>query len=81
MTTTQRTRSGSRKGNGVATKRVVKRPTAVVDSRVQLQFRLSADTRDRIKAESIRRGVSVNYLIEQAITEKLSQWEKEKLPR
>jgi hypothetical protein len=65
----------------MATKRVVKRPAAAVDSRVQLQFRLSADTRDRIKAESIRRGVSVNYLIEQAITEKLTQWEKEKLPR
>jgi predicted HicB family RNase H-like nuclease len=48
---------------------------------VQLQFRLQERTRDRLRAEAKRRNVSVNYLIEQALEERLTTWEKEKLGR
>jgi predicted HicB family RNase H-like nuclease len=49
-----------------------------VDERVQLQFRLSTDLRDRLRAQAERRAVSVNYLIERAIEESVTKWEKER---
>jgi predicted HicB family RNase H-like nuclease len=49
-----------------------------VDERVQLQFRLSTDLRDRLRAQAERRAVSVNYLIERAIEDAVVKWEKER---
>lgn len=48
------------------------------DERVQLQFRLPESLRDRLREQADRRAVSVNYLIERALTESVTRWEKEK---
>jgi predicted HicB family RNase H-like nuclease len=47
---------------------------------VQLQFRLSASLRERLRKEAQRRNVSANLLIERALEEGLTKWEKEKKP-
>jgi predicted HicB family RNase H-like nuclease len=49
-----------------------------VEERVQLQFRLSTDLRDRLRREADRRAVSINFLIERALDESVTRWEKEK---
>jgi len=49
-----------------------------VEERVQLQFRLSTDLRDRLRAQADRRAVSINFLIERALEESVLRWEKEK---
>lgn len=49
-----------------------------VEERVQLQFRLSTDLRDRLRTEADRRAVSINFLIERALDESVTRWEKEK---
>lgn len=48
------------------------------DERVQLQFRLPGSLRDRLRKEALRRNVSANFLIERALDESLTKWEKEK---
>jgi predicted HicB family RNase H-like nuclease len=48
------------------------------EERVQLQFRLTADLRDRLRRQADRRAVSINYLIERALEEGVVRWEKEK---
>jgi predicted HicB family RNase H-like nuclease len=66
----------------VATKRVAPKKTPAKvngDGRVQLQFRLTTDVRDRLRAEADRRAVSINFLIERALDEGLARWEKEKI--
>jgi len=55
--------------------------TYKVDDRVQLQFRLRKDQRDRLKAEAKRRAISVNLLIETLLEDGLVKMEKEKTPR
>jgi predicted HicB family RNase H-like nuclease len=50
------------------------------EERVQLQFRLSASLRERLRKEAQRRNVSANLLIERALEEGLTKWEKEKKP-
>jgi predicted HicB family RNase H-like nuclease len=45
---------------------------------VQLQFRLTAELRDRLRREADRRDVSVNFLIERALDDSVIRWEKEK---
>jgi predicted HicB family RNase H-like nuclease len=64
-----------------ATKKAVAppKPTNGDDGRVQLQFRLTPDLRDRLRKEAERRDVSVNFLIERALEDGVSKWEKEKL--
>ena len=47
--------------------------------RVQLNTRTQEATRDRLKVEADRRGVSVSYMVERALQESLVRWEKEKL--
>jgi predicted HicB family RNase H-like nuclease len=49
-----------------------------IDERVQLQFRLTTDLRDRLRTQADRRAVSVNYLIERAIEDAVVKWEREK---
>jgi predicted HicB family RNase H-like nuclease len=49
-----------------------------VEERVQLQFRLTTDLRDRLRVQADRRAVSVNYLIERAIEDAVVKWEREK---
>jgi predicted HicB family RNase H-like nuclease len=65
----------------VATKKVAPKKTITTngDGRVQLQFRLTTDVRDRLRAEADRRAVSINFLIERALDEGLARWEKEKI--
>jgi predicted HicB family RNase H-like nuclease len=46
----------------------------------QIQFRITSALRDRLHAEAERRTVSVNYLIERAVEESLTKWEKQRLP-
>lgn len=55
--------------------------TYKTDDRVQLQFRLRKDQRDRLKAEAKRRAVSVNWLIETLLEDGLTKMEKEKTPK
>lgn len=45
----------------------------------QIQLRLPAQTRERLRAEADRRSVSVNFLGERAIEQALDKWEKQKL--
>jgi predicted HicB family RNase H-like nuclease len=49
-----------------------------VEERVQLQFRLTESLRDRLRKEADRRAVSINFLIERALEEGVTKWEKEK---
>lgn len=49
-----------------------------VEERVQLQFRLTESLRDRLRREADRRAVSINFLIERALEEGVTKWEKEK---
>ena len=50
------------------------------DEQVQMQFRCAPEFRARFAAEAERRQVSVNYLIERALTTSLDKWERQKLP-
>ena len=49
------------------------------DGRVQMQFRISPENKERLRNEALRRQVSTNYLIETALAESMSRWEREKL--
>ena len=55
------------------------RPRGDGSEQVQIQFRLTASLRRRVRAEAARRGVSVNYLVERALVDGLDKWEKQKL--
>jgi len=48
-------------------------------ARVQLNTRTQKRTRDRLKKQADRRGVSVSYMVERALQESLTRWEKEEL--
>jgi len=54
-------------------------PRRNMDGRVQLQFRLSDELRNRLRSQAERRAVSVSFLIERAIEDGVTRWEKEKL--
>jgi len=60
------------------TKGKVGRPP-IKGARVQLNTRTQKKTRDRLKKEADRRGVSVSYMVERALQEGLERWEEEKL--
>ena len=47
--------------------------------RVQLNTRTQKRTRDRLKRQADRRGVSVSYMVERALQESLERWEAEEL--
>jgi len=47
--------------------------------RVQLNTRTQKRTRDRLKKQADRRGVSVSYMVERALQESLERWEDEEL--
>lgn len=47
--------------------------------RVQLNTRTQKRTRDRLKRQADRRGVSVSYMVERALQESLERWESEEL--
>ena len=47
--------------------------------RVQLNTRTQKRTRDRLKKQADRRGVSVSYMVERALQESLDRWEQEEL--
>ena len=47
--------------------------------RVQLNTRTQKKTRDRLKRQADRRGVSVSYMVERALQESLERWETEEL--
>lgn len=48
-------------------------------TRVQLNTRTQKKTRDRLKRQADRRGVSVSYMVERALQESLTRWEEEEL--
>lgn len=60
-------------------RKTIPKTVTVTNSRVQMQFRLSSKTKERLRKEAARRQVSANYLIEQALDDSLTRWEKEKL--
>jgi predicted HicB family RNase H-like nuclease len=47
--------------------------------RVQLNVRTQKRTRDRLKRQADRRGVSTSYMVERALQESLERWEAEEL--
>jgi predicted HicB family RNase H-like nuclease len=47
--------------------------------RVQLNTRTLERTRNRLKKQADRRGVSVSYMVERALQESLERWEAEEL--
>ena len=50
------------------------------EQQVQMQVRLAVGLRDRLLAEADRRAVSVNLLVERAIEQAVTGWEKQRLP-
>jgi len=44
-----------------------------------LNTRTQKRTRDRLKRQADRRGVSVSYMVERALQESLTRWEAEEL--
>jgi predicted HicB family RNase H-like nuclease len=52
---------------------------AMKGPRVQLNTRTQKRTRDRLKKQADRRGVSVSYMVERALQESLDRWEVEEL--
>ena len=55
------------------------RPPLKGGPRVQLNTRTQKRTRDRLKKQADRRGVSVSYMVERALQESLERWEQEEL--
>ena len=55
------------------------RPKEHATERVQMQFRISPELQLRLNAEADRRFVSKNLLIERALENALTEWEKEDL--
>ena len=55
------------------------RPPLKGGPRVQLNTRTQKRTRDRLKRQADRRGVSVSYMVERALQESLTRWEAEEL--
>jgi predicted HicB family RNase H-like nuclease len=55
------------------------RPPLKGGPRVQLNTRTQKKTRDRLKRQADRRGVSVSYMVERALQESLDRWEAENL--
>lgn len=55
------------------------RPPMKGGARVQLNTRTAKRTRDRLKKQADRRGVSVSYMVERALQESLERWEVEEL--
>ena len=55
------------------------RPPLKGGPRVQLNTRTQKRTRDRLKKQADRRGVSVSYMVERALQESLERWEDEEL--
>lgn len=60
-------------------KNVGGRPRVYTANRVQLNTRTSKRTRDRLKKQADRRGLSVSYMVDRALQESLDRWEKEEL--
>jgi predicted HicB family RNase H-like nuclease len=56
------------------------RPPLKGGPRVQLNTRTQKKTRDRLKKQADRRGVSVSYMVEWALQDSLGRWEDEELP-
>ena len=50
------------------------------DEQAQLSVRLPAVLRERLQQEAARRTVSINLLVQRALEESLTKWEKQKLP-
>ena len=65
--------------NATIEKPKVGRPPMKGGPRVQLNTRTQKKTRDRLKKQADRRGVSVSYMVERALQESLVRWEKEEL--
>jgi predicted HicB family RNase H-like nuclease len=50
-----------------------------LDVETQVQFRCPQELRTRLADEARRRTVSMNYLIQRALEESLTKWERQRL--
>lgn len=64
----------------VASRTYRSRAAEQATDQTQMQVRLSTVVRERLRNEADRRAVSVNLLVERAIEDALTRWEKQKLP-